>query len=489
MRAINERVSPDSETMLATEHARSLYLTSGFVLATNLAGSLYASFDARGLYADGAALLVVIYERNWLPPFDGTRAVVEILRQLPIILLSRYSSASLFECGQAFTFVMLTLPTMLCALCWPILRRNDKAWILFPLASLLVGFAATSINAVGEAAIATSYYWILLFLLLFKVRSIEWQALFLLLCIPALRLHEGAFPLTAVLLLAIAMRVHAAVGHPRERLFVGLALLLLVALFAYQIDWVVYPRYPGDREIIVRGLVQLEFLYFENHFNLPVITGALALLALLAVFFVYATRPAEKAVRLANMIAVAWAVLALAAMATAIAIEQSLSPHSQFQSRYHPIFVSAMLGTCMILLLRYKLSNRLWLQPATIFILISLCVAQAVADVAATRRWNDYVVDLQSRLTSERGLIPWDTALHTANERADINWRLFEMPWVIPYTCVIFAPNGIVSSIVDLPEGTTFRPLDPERPERLPKLRGVNFAPYKSFFDAQKGYP
>src|SRR5437764_6971892 len=106
---------------------------------------------------------------------------------------------------------MLTLPPTLCAVCWFIAPPQRRAWGLFPLTSLLIGFAATSMHAVGEAAIATSYYWILLFLLMFRSRSGSSQALFLLLCAPAFQLHEGAFPLTIVLLLAIAARTRLAV--------------------------------------------------------------------------------------------------------------------------------------------------------------------------------------------------------------------------------------------------------------------------------------
>src|SRR6202140_4888785 len=122
----------------------------------------------RGLYGDAAALLVILYERSWpLISLPSSRATVELLRQWPVVLLSRDTCASLFECGELLTFVMLALPTLFCAVCWPIATRTQKAWILFPITSLLVGFAATSMNAVGEAAIATSYYWILLFVLTF----------------------------------------------------------------------------------------------------------------------------------------------------------------------------------------------------------------------------------------------------------------------------------------------------------------------------------
>src|ERR1700730_2631983 len=243
------RKSPSAKT----QDARLLELTLGLVVVTSLACDLFASLHARGLYADAAALLVVIYERKWFfLDISGYRAAVETLRQTPIILVSKYTTATLFQCGQVFTFVMLAFPTMLLALCWPIAPRDAKGWILFPLASLLIGFAPTSMHAVGEAAIATYYFWILLFLLLFRVSSFKQQSLFLLLCIPAFWLHEGSFPLTLVLLLAFVLRVHAAIGAPHERLFVGLASLLLAMVLICQIRGVVFPRYLGDREHIIQ---------------------------------------------------------------------------------------------------------------------------------------------------------------------------------------------------------------------------------------------
>jgi hypothetical protein len=238
------RSSYMSRIVPATQDARLLWLTFWLILAANLVSSLYASLDARGLYSDGAAYLVNVFAQEWFLLFD-TRTTVQILRQAPIVVLSRYTSATLFECGQVFTFVMLTLPTLLCALCWFIAPPNRRAWILFPLASLLIGVAATSMHAIGEAAIATSYYWNLLFLLLFRTRSTNSQIFFLLLCIPAFQLHEGIFPLTAVLLLACAMRTSPT---PRDQIFVGFSTLLLVAIFIQQMRWVIYPQFPNDRE-------------------------------------------------------------------------------------------------------------------------------------------------------------------------------------------------------------------------------------------------
>jgi hypothetical protein len=381
---------------------------------------------------------------------------------------------------------MLALPTLLYALCWPIAPREDKGWILFPAAFLLTGFAATSMHAVGEAAIASSYFWILLFLLLFRVRSITQQALFLLLCIPAFLLHEGTLPLTAILLLALLLRVHAAAGSEHERPFVGIASILLATILAYQIGCVIFPQFPGDRAHIIYGLTHFEFVYADDRFNLPLIAGALAFLTLFATVCLNATLPSDHAARFVKVILTAWLFVALAAIVVAMTIETSVSPLAQAQARYHPVFVSTGLGAIMILLRRFQLPDRMWKNAATILVLISLCVTQAITDIEATRQWNAYIADLRTTLKQEHGLIPWETRLTVANRLVAIDWRAFEIAWTIPYICIIFAPNGVVNSIIDLPGDLTFRPLDPEQPERLPKLSGIDFTPYRRYFASQR---
>jgi len=228
-------------------------------------------------------------------------------------------------------------------------------------------------------------------------------------------------------------------------------------------------------------------LYADHRFNLPLVSGSLALLTLFAVSYACASMQADKATRAVKMISAAWILFALATIAVAITVKTSFSPLAQAQARYHPVFVSTGLGSVMILLRRNHLPDRIWKNTATIVVLISLCAAQAVADVEATRQWNTYIADLQSSLATERGLIPWETRLSTANKRAEVDWRKFEVAWVVPYICIIFAPNGVVNAMIDLPKDLTFRPLDPELPDRLPKLSGIDYSPYKRSLAAQRG--
>ena len=464
---------------------RTLRVTFGLVLSTSIACSIFASIDARGLYHDGVAYLFGISRNVWFSLDSPARNTVQILREVPIILLSKFTSMTLFERGQVFTFVLLMLPTTLCALCWFILPPNHKKWILFPLAYLLIGFAATSMNAIGEAAIATSYFWILLFIFLFHTRSAASQGLFLLLSIPAFQLHEGAFLLTGVLLFACVMRALATVDL-QERLFVGVSAVLLAVILAYQIRWIIYPYHPADEEAILGGLMRFEFLYVDSHLNLPLVTGALALLALTATVVVRVTQPEDIAIVRTRGIAIAFILLAIAAIIAALLIEKSFSPFAQMQARYFPVFVSTALATVAVLLVSLRLPDRLWMQPTTIVILISLCAAQTTAEVAASYRWHAFVADLQSRLTNGRGLIPWESTLHTGNSQADLNWRLMAVKWTIPHTSIVFAPTHRIQSIIDPPADTTYRPVDPEKPDQLPQLRGVDYTPYRQFFATQK---
>ena len=170
-----------------------------------------------------------------------------------------------------------------------------------------------------------------------------------------------------------------------------------------------------------------------------------------ATFIVYATQPPKMAAVGAWTIAILWVLFAAGAIAVALLVERSLAPIAQLEARYHRIFVSAALGTVLVLLLEFRFPDQVWMQPATACIVIATCAAQAAADIAETSRWHAYTVDLRSRLATGQGLTPWEKTLSTHDKLTDINWHLMAVPWVIPITSIVFSPNGVVRSIIDLP--------------------------------------
>jgi hypothetical protein len=58
--------------------------------------------------------------------------------------------------------------------------------------------------------------------------------------------------------------------------------------------------------------------------------------------------------------------------------------------------------------------------------------------------------------------------------------------WTIPRTAIIFAPSSSIRSIIDLPTDLTCRPVDPEKPDELPQIRGLDYTPYRQFFATPK---
>ena len=469
-------------------NSQALRATFAIVLSANLGCALFAAYNARGLYLDGFYLFYRIAERGWFYLDEApARITSELLRQAPIVVLTKYTDLSLIHRGQIFSLVMSALPALLTTACWFIAPPERRSWVLFPLTYLLIGVSAVSFMPITEASSGSAYFWVLLFLLLFRTRRSISQGLFLALCIPAFKLTESACLLMPVLLLACTVRAQLAVGL-EERIFLAVSAALIASITIYQASWVLWPRVPGDRDLFLSGLRHLEFLRYDGHVNLPFATGVMAFAALTGVFVMALVRPRGLA-RASRAIAFGFAIYALAAVAAAFLVEQSLSPYSHYHARYFPVLISLVLGTTAVWLYAWVPAERAWMQPEILSVLIFLCVAQAAADVAATLRWGEFVTDLQSRLSTSSGLIPWERTERTGDTRRDLNWRLFVQPagsYLLPIMSVVWAKNGVVMSMIDSPVGETVRLVDPEKPDELPTLRGINFRPYIQALAAQR---
>ncbi len=446
-------------------------------LGLGVAQSLFAAIPARGLFQDGVYYLYRIAVSGGFHLVDPARTLVQAARQAPVVLLTRLTDMSLFARGQVFTFVLLVLPVLVCALCWPIAPRHRKGWIVFPLLHVTVGFAATSFNAIGEAALATSYWWLLFFLIVFRTRTIGSQLLFLVLCIPAFALHEGAFPLMAVLIVACGWRYTSA-DSAGERGFLLLGIVLVAAILLREMWWVITPRVPFDRTLVLDGLASLAFVFTDGHLNLPVVTGLAGCLAIGGLVLAALRAPGRARIWQRIVMFAFCGVWLLAWLA--LGMEWSFSPGSQTLARYHPVFVSFGLALVMLALVAGEVPERIWLQPGICLIVAMLMLLHAGADLAATMRWRAYVADLQSRLSQGRGLVRWNDTLVTGDAQRDVNWRLMSIEWVIPLVSIAFARDGIVQTLIDPRPEMTFRPVDPNKPDRMPALRGIDFAPYQA---------
>jgi hypothetical protein len=440
--------------------------TFALVIAAFAVSGLYAALNGRGLFQDGAYYLYRLAERDWFYLYDPARTSVQVMRQAPVVALLRLGDFSLFHLAQISSLAMLWWPPALTALCWAVAPRGQKIWALVPVVHLLVGFSTTSFEAVGEAAIAASYFWVMLFLIVFRARHWPSQALFLLMCLPAFRMHEAAFLLTPVLGFAVLLRAPETTTTA-ERVFLGLCGLLLAAIVAYQNRWMLYPRIAGARESALRELLALGFLRFEGRINLPVVT-ALGGIAALSVMPFLEERKRIK-------VAVVFAIFALAMVICAMFVDTSFTPAGQSLSRFNPIFASLVLGIFLVLGVHGHGPTAAWVGLPTLTIILALSASQTAVDVVATWRWHQYTEDFRSRLAGARGLAHWRGGVPVSHDMRESNWRAMTVGWVHPIMSIILWRDGIVRSILDYPPDTSFRPIDVSGAERLPKIHGVSY--------------
>lgn len=460
--------------------AAALGATFSSSVLTLLFCGAYASIYCRGLFQDGVYYLIRVCQHEWFYLYDPARTTVQIMRQAPIVLALNLGEFRLIELGRLFSLAMLITPPALTTLCWYIVPRDQKLWTLLPVISLLVGFSTTSFVPVGEASISASYFWILLFLLVFRTRTTLSRLAFLLLCLPAFQLHEGACLLTPILLLALwAQRKEA--RSVRDWLFIGCAALLLSAILVYEARWVLYPRIAGEREAALHGILSLGSLYVEGHINLPAVTAILGLAALTVTFLLHFALP-EAVTRRANVIAAIFFAYGLVAIAAAWQFEETLSPAAQNLSRYNGIFASMALGLLIVLFANVKLRFS-WSKAPTLMIVVSLAAAQMGTDLAATWRWRLYLHDFHTRLANSTGLTDWQGNAAGADNARDRTWRLMTIGWVNPIMSIVLSPDGQVHSIFDYSPDATFRPFDLLDPNSLPRIRGVS---YRTYFEAQR---
>lgn len=445
------------------------------VIATMLASGIWAGLSYRGLYQDGTYYLYRVLDADWFYLVDPARTTVQVIRQAPLVAMARFSDLSLLQLAQVFSLAMLLAPVLMTGLCWFIVPASKKVWTLFPAISLLVGFGTTTFEAVGEGAIAAAYFWILLFWFLFRAGNIFGQAVFLLFCIPAFRVHEALALLMPAVLLAAAMQWrHAATWG--MRIFLALAIMASVVIIFHGLSWIILPRVPGDREGALRGLITLGFMYTSSRFNMPAVSALAAAAALCVTFFFYPIVGALQ--RYAQAIAIGFLAFALLAAMAVLATTVMWSPIAQAQARYNPVMASVVLALVVVFAINRAGKFR-WAQGPTLIIVSSLALTQMVADFAMTAHWRNYVRDFRERVRVAKGLAPWAVVANSGDQNSDDNLKMITPDWITPLLSIIFAQQGQVRAIFDYQPGTPFFPFDPKNLNALPRMRGADYEAYK----------
>jgi hypothetical protein len=232
----------------------------------------------------------------------------------------------------------------------------------------------------------------------------------------------------------------------------------------------------------------LAFIDVDGQWNLPLLTGSLALVLLVATTVVQLTsvkRTASVATPVATLIFIIWA---LSAAVIPWASDATFSPYPQLVARNQALFVGSILAAGAVITFEKKIPERMWLAPATLVVIAALACAQFSWDVAATQRWRAYMTDVRGRLASSDGLISWEQAFGSGDAGKSEVWRAMGFGWTMPSLSLVLQSGSPVHSIIAAPEGTRWQPSDPANLNDLPRIRGVDYTPYLRAMSERKPF-
>jgi hypothetical protein len=445
--------------------SRLITINNVFLLAiiSSTATMAYSVSEMRGMFADGSNYLVHILVSEDFYLLEPARKLVQLLQQSFLILGIRVGVTDLPTLARLFTLGALGWPIILTASCWWILPREEKGWIVGPLINLVALLPMTSLAAIGEGMIASCLLWITFFLVLFRTNSF-WGTFFAV-CFTALgaATHESA----AVFFVGIAV-----IALARMRGGSAVHLLTQFAIFGaaiwsvcYLTSVILHPRAPTNLVDFLIGFIALAFVE-RNGVNITAFSTIVACVSVLRVVFTEGNGEEIRSIVMSFM-----SFCVVAAMLFLFVPEWTITPVSQFEGRGWPVLGTTLLSFGLWAAWRSDVKPEFLLSKPALLVLCGLLLTQSVAQIMMTRQWATTAGAVTRVIARSKGLVPWRTALETADVLNPILWK--EMTWYseICAMSLLLAPEGRVHALIDAPANERWKPFRLDRPASLPKSR------------------
>lgn len=443
------------------------------ILAAFGALGVYAAFELRGLYADGANYLLRMIERGWFVFDDPPRKAVHLLQQLPVVVALRLGVTDTRLLGVLFGLAMYLVPLALLAICYRLLPRGNKAWFLFPLFHYLAGSQAAGFAGIVEAPVASAYFWFLLFLLVFRSPP-SWALI--LAALPAALMHEVFVFLGPVLALAAwwRARAEAVKGTPAVYAVLGIWFLLIAAS---ELIYVFNVPNPASRDSFIGVMLALGFLFrSDSGFT----HGGINVTALMGIAAAVAVWLSGWRERRRGAIVAGLAMLCAVGIASPALDDTFLAPALQFNARSYGAILSLPLAAVLLLSLRRPALTGLWARPAVVPIIVVLAIGQLGWQALATWYWSRYIQDFEVVLSTHSALVSWPQALASLPpDRARLFSR-FSWYWTNPTMSIVLAPRGKLTALLDNPMVVSWQPFDPTDANSLPAASSIDTSAYRA---------
>jgi hypothetical protein len=442
--------------------------------------SLYAALEFQILYADGTHYLLSILEKEGFAFIEPSRCYAHFLQQFPTVLAMRLGVDSILALTICYGIITHLLPLLLIIICYFVLPPYRKVFFVFPLLHYLAGTTSSSFVGILEGPVAAAYFWLLLYLLLFRFERSVWMVVALL-ALPIVYLHEVMVFLAPLLAAVAGWRASQEQQKTSAMRYTLLAIWFLVVV-AVQIFFVINPRDPANRGHFVQDLIHLRWLVTASgHVNVPALAGLFAIFVLAGVDVIERFFKRTRLDMVQWLLVIGFAVVSLSMIAVTFVSEKFITPGMQFSARNQSALISFPLALFAILSTLYPSATLLWKKRQNLCVITILAVTVLSWHVAATHRWVVYLNDFRSILVAGHGLVSWKVACGSLPDDRRSNFQSMSWPWTNPTLSFMLSPKGRVTAVIANPDrGGAWEPFDPNNPKALPHGRFFDSGPYRS---------
>ncbi|HEY1615352.1 MAG TPA: hypothetical protein VGF97_16850 [Rhizomicrobium sp.] len=420
---------------------------------------------ARDLVYDGAFYLLATAAHAHLRIIEPARAVVQGLQQCFAVAGERAGITDLFVLSRLLSLGISGWPVVLTALCWPVLPRAEKAWILGPLLNLAAVIPLTGFIGIGEGIIASCLLWLLFLLFAFRLREPWGAAAAILLAIACAFVHEAAFAFMAGLSLAALLRAWRA--HGLERL-AALCVAMVAGIAAlYLLGWTLAPRSAIERSNFLFGLLG-SFFGTGREPNLAALASTAAALAVAAMAW---TRGRTSWP--------AWGAALIFVIAAGFMLampDRLITPGRYFAARGLPVMFTTAAAAILYIAKERGVSPARFVTRPVAAILLGLILTQAALQLTMTERWWTYTGDLRSLVASRHGVVSFDESSRAINPSGSRFRRELLESWSVEPLSLVLAPHGQVQAWVEAAPFAPWVPYHADKPRSLPRAPGLDWS-------------
>ena len=440
------------------------------ILLAALVVSLAAALELRGLYADGVGYLFYMIKNEGFALFEPSRLSVQILQQWPTVMgmasgIHDAATLSVILCSS-----LQLLPLALVIACYLVLPKDRKNWFFFPLLHYLAGSMGAAFPSIVEGPVATAYFWLVLYSILFRTETRSSLALVALLALPLAYAHEVMIFLAPILALAAVWRA-SLVESTWQRIGFWLLDSWFAVVVGVQIGFVLNPRDPGNRASFINNFIGLNWLIDSGDINVSVALGILAILSLLVIWLMLLIGRESTWVKVCSLlVTAAFGLVVLLVLTRTLNSIHLFRPWMQFAARNHSAFVSAPLALLALTSLRRPRLQTIWATATNQIILLFLTVGVLGWHAVVTSYWADYLTTYREMLESHQGLVSYEEMVSSLPQKQHERFEKMTWGWTNPLLSLILSPQGKVSTMIANPSTHVgWQPFDPADPDTLPK--------------------